>query len=31
VNVPVATREEGEEETDEADELGVIVEGMVGD
>lgn len=31
MNVPVATREEGEAETDEAEELGVIVEGMMGD
>jgi len=31
VNVPVATRDEGEGETDEAEELGVIVEGMMGD
>ena len=30
VNVPVAMREEGELETDEAEELGMIVEGMIG-
>ena len=29
VNVPLATREEGEEETEAAVELGIIVEGMM--